>query len=171
MLVVMSSSIAASWSALHEHHTIRDHGNIHVHGLTSHFGFQIHALPEGGISSLMFGLLHENSAKGGFAIRLDLASGEIWDIANDSGILGWFGQGLPIRQKSLEPLLLRWEIEHRGGALIPHLQIGDEEWLYPSVHFPAHASYRAITGWNRQTPADTERFTPGCVWCQDRLAR
>jgi hypothetical protein len=116
-------------------------GQVPVPSHPLRFGFQVDIVPSQAPSPhLLFGLAgHVKEASGhsrsvGFAVRIDLSSGEIWDMLNDTGLIGW----LECRDRmdqftDEEPMLLSWEVEHLGSALIPRLQIAGEEWLYPAV--------------------------------------
>src|SRR5687768_15286449 len=99
------------------------------------FGFQLDIVPANVPSHLLFGLVSSvrdgrGSARShGFVVRLDLETGEIWDALNDSGLIGWIDSPQTLsRFTEEEPMLLSWEVEHLGCALIPKLQIGNEEW-------------------------------------------
>lgn len=150
------------------------HGRVRVRGNTRSFGFQIHACIPFSRPSLVFALCQDprtamNPVQ--FAVRVDLESGEIWDIANRSGIIGWLEREPESTGDEHYPLVLRWEIERAGDALIPRLQIGDEEWLYPSVLFPGDAAFAALSGHNLEDISRRDLFSPGYVWCQDAILK
>ncbi len=151
----------------------RCHGRVRVTENTRSFGFQIRACNPASSPSLVFALV-EDSRSGQqpvkFAVRVDLESGEIWDIANHSGIIGWLERDLWPCAGEEYPLLMRWEIERAGDALIPRLQIGEEEWLYPSVLFPGSAPFAALCGHDLEAASHRDVFSAGCVWCQDRIS-
>ena len=144
----------------------REYGSIHVHQRTSHFGFQMQVHMDDGDDSVIFALTsqHAQSELGQFCVRVDLITGEIWDTANHTGLIGWLNQNLNDLKKAGATLQMRWEIEHHGGALIPRLQIGDEEWLYPAVPFLADTCYVATVA------NGSHKISKGYVWCQDRLS-
>lgn len=118
-------------------------GMIEVPPHPLRFGFQVDIVPQESPPHVMFGLVSRirhrdgRSLSSGFAIHLNLQTGEIWDLLNDTGLMGT----IPAHEQFLagftdeEPLLLSWEIEHLGAALIPKLHIGGEEWLYPAIGF------------------------------------
>jgi len=108
------------------------------------FAFQVDISPKESPAQVMFGHVSQERNGGGkisshgFAIRLDLATGEIWDLLNESGLIGMVEEPETFysRLTDEEPMLLSWEVEHLGTALIPGLHIGDEEWLYPALTCP-----------------------------------
>lgn len=159
--------------------TLRDvsaqcHGRIRVRCCTRNFGFEIRACNPVSHPSLVFALVEDSRASQHpvqFAVRVDLESGEIWDIANNTGVIGWLELDDWKSASEEHPLVLRWEIERAGDALIPRLQIGDEEWLYPSVLFSGDAPFAALSGHDVEGLAHREVFSPGYVWCQDRISR
>lgn len=168
----MKSPIVSSWLAKQGDFSTQSHGKIRVRQCTKWFGFQIrarHALSHPSLvfalSQVLEGIQHAVQ----FAVRVDLETGEIWDIANSTGVIGWLDRDLWPNVEEEFPLVLRWEVEHTGSALIPRLQIGEEEWLYPSVLFPGEASFVATTGHNVPGAEKGDVFSPGCVWCQDSL--
>lgn len=168
----MKSTIASSLTPKQSDFSTRCHGKIRVHERTSSFGFQIYAANPLPHPALIFALSQAPKAGGKavqFAVKVDMESGEIWDVANHSGIIGWLDRALWPSATEEFPLVLRWEIEHTGGALIPRLMIGEEEWLYPSVLFPGEAAFAAVTGHNLPGVEMRQVFSPGYVWCQDRL--
>jgi hypothetical protein len=145
---------------------------VKVRQCTTSFGFQIYAAKPIPHPSLIFAV-SQGRVPGRkavqFAVKVDLESGEIWDVANDTGVIGWLDRDLWPSATEEFPLVLRWEIEHTGSALIPRLTIGEEEWLYPSVLFPGESTFAAVTGHNLAGSEMTDVFSPGYVWCQDRL--
>ena len=64
---------------------------------------------------------------------------------------------------------MRWEVERSGSALIPRLHVGDEEILYPSQLFPDDAVFVAFSGHDLEEVDPRAIFSPGYLWCQDRL--
>jgi hypothetical protein len=145
------------------------YGSIEVTGVTNGFGFQIRACNPLSHPSLYLALTSLDAPQAvTFAVRVDLESGEIWDIGNNTGMLGWLDRELWPSYEDY-PLMLRWEIEHTGLSLIPRLIIGEEEWLYPSVAFPGDAQFTALAGHDMADAAINEVFAPGYVWSLDRL--
>ena len=101
--------------------------------------FQIDIQPSENPEELWFGLLNlpaeSHHPVSGFAIRLDLSRGEIWDAQNGFGLLGTFETG-PLWQNQFDAddtLLLCFKIEKHGPNLVPTLQLGDSTYLYPSL--------------------------------------
>lgn len=108
------------------------------------FGFQLDIVPSlNSCTQVIFALISQDrdvregtSHTHGFAVRVDLETGEIWDLLNGSGLVGWIEQPMDSFTDE-EPLLLNWEVEHYGSALIPKLQIASEVFLYPALrHTP-----------------------------------
>lgn len=104
-----------------------------------------------------------------FGIRINLDSGEIFDISNDSGLIGWLDPSLWPDPESPYPLTLQWEIDNTGLSLIPKLTIGDEEWLYPSIISPGSCWFTAIAGHDLELLEVGAIYSPGHVWCEDRV--
>lgn len=168
----MKSTVASSWPSKLADFSTRCHGRIRVRDCTSSFGFQIHAANPLPHPVLVFALSQApeiGRAAVQFAVKVDLESGEIWDVANNTGVIGWLDRELWPSLTEDYPLVLRWEIEHTGGALIPRLVIGDEEWLYPSILFPGEAMFAAVAGHDLAETDMKDVFSPSYVWCQDRL--
>lgn len=120
-------------------HRLQTFGCIEVPDHPLRFGFQLDLVPSQTESrQVVFALVAQDGAPGsrpgshGFAIRLDLETGEVWDILNESGLIGWVEKPLGSFSDE-EPMLLNWEVEHYGAALIPKLQIANEVFLYPAV--------------------------------------
>ena len=137
---------------------------------TNGFGFQISASNPMPHPSLVFALRSDGGEFAvEFGIRINLDTGEISDIANGSGLIGWLDRALWPSDGGEYPLTLRWEIENTGLSLIPRLIIGDEEWLYPSVLSPGEAWFTATAGHDMEGAEISAVYTPGYVWCEDRL--
>jgi hypothetical protein len=120
-------------------------GKILVPDHPLRFGFQLDIVPSmNSCNQVIFALVSQDrdvrngvSHSHGFAVRVDLETGEIWDLLNGSGLVGWIEQPMDSFTDE-EPLLLSWEVEHYGCALIPKLQIASEVYLYPALrHTPA----------------------------------
>jgi len=168
----MPSSLAPPWLAPHGLFATRHYGSIQVRQTTEVFGFQIRACNPMAHPSLIFAIAADSAEKNAqFAVRVDLDTGEIWDVANKTGVIGWLEHDLWPNVSEEYPLILRWEVEHTGSALIPRLQIGEEEWLYPSVLFPGEAKFSATAGHSQANVEISDVFSPGYVWCQDRLPK
>ncbi len=153
-------------------------GMIEVPPHPLRFGFQVDIIPQESPPHVMFGLVsrmrHRDGRhfSSGFAIHLNLETGEIWDLLNASGLVGT----IPCHQDFLskftdeEPLLLSWEIEHLGAALIPKLNIGGEQWLYPAIGFrdgPMQMETLAGAAGDRGTTFGT--FLHPAVWRETML--
>ncbi len=69
-------------------------GTLEVPPHPLRFAFQVDISPKESPAQVMFGHVSQESNGGGkisshgFAIRLDLATGEIWDLLNESGLIG-----------------------------------------------------------------------------------
>ncbi|MFO1483122.1 MAG: hypothetical protein U1F71_07115 [Verrucomicrobiaceae bacterium] len=135
---------------------------FHVHSFGSlvlpdhpiRFGFQVDIVPSDCPSSILFGLVSRDPVNGGcpktsgFAVRVDLEMREIWDALNGSGLVGWVEHPLGIAGfTDEEPLLLGWEIEFHGTALIPKLVVADQQWLYPAIQCPNPVAMESVIGW------------------------
>lgn len=115
-------------------------GEILVPDHPLRFGFQVDIVPSQiGSQQVVFALLstdreapYGNGRTHGFVVKVDLLSGEVWDLLNDSGLVGWIERPMD-HFTDEEPLTLNWEVEHHGAALIPRLQIADEVFLYPAL--------------------------------------
>lgn len=168
----MPTPLLPHWPATLDQYTISQHGRVMVHEGTTSFGFQMRVENVDVRPSLVFALTtNKINDLGQFAVHIDLTTGEISDIANKTGVIGWLEQDIYEAIDESHPLMLRWEVEHIGGALIPRLQIGDEEWLYPSVLFSGKAKYTAVAGYHTPLNHAGSMFSPTYVWCQDRLSK
>ena len=101
----------------------------------------------------------ERSGTPGFAVRIDLARGEVWDALNGAGLLGELETG-PLglgRYDDEEPLLLSLVLEKRGRNLLPRLNIGGETLLYPALLAIPGQILSAVTG-SMQPGADAPPF-------------
>jgi hypothetical protein len=147
-------------------------GSLEVPPHPLRFGFQIDIVPEESPPQIMFGLVSKHQTREGktssvgFAIHFDLQTGEVWDLLNDSGLLGI----IPDREAFLaqftdeEPMLLSWEVEHLGSALIPKLHIGGEEWLYPAIGFREGMKMETIAGGAGDRGSTLTAFLHPAVW-------
>lgn len=126
-------------------------GHLTVPSKPTRFGFQVDIVPSALLPEIAFGIVQREPKTGslgvGFAVKVDLDRGEIWDLVNQSGLVGWIENPLGHHAYSAEePMLLSWEIERIGSVLIPKLQIGGEEWLYPSIRCVQALELTAIAG-------------------------
>jgi hypothetical protein len=165
----MNTTVSTHWPDVLQAFRVRSHGRVRVKRVTQSFGFQIRARDIVPHPSLIFGLAQVHSAGPlvRFVARIDLESGEVWDAAHDCGLLGYVT--VPSWKAPEEGQPLRWEIERSASALLPRLHIGEEEILYPTQLFPGEADFVAFTGHNLDGVDPRLIFSPGCVWCQDRL--
>jgi hypothetical protein len=137
------------------------------------FGFQVDLSPHIKMNEAVFGLVHQSNGVSkpvGFAVRIDLERGEIWDLVNDSGLIGWVEQpiGLAVAAGE-EPLLLSLEVERVGSALLPKLQIGGEEWLYPAIRSTSAMEFTAIAGTKCRHSSELEPrevYSSPSLWCE-----
>ena len=153
------------------------YGQVAAPSVPSRFGFQLDMKHVPGVHEIVFGLVQpsngrESEQREGFAVRVNLELGEIWDLVNGSGLIGWLeepaGWAEGERQDSL---LLSLEIERVGSALLPKLQIGGEEWLYPAIRCADELEFIAIAGCEQrsgQMPVDC--FINPTVWSEDMRA-
>jgi hypothetical protein len=154
-------------------------GTLQTPSKPTRFGFQLDMNAQPGLGQVVFGLIQSNgdrSQKGriGFGVRIDLERGEIWDVVNDSGLVGWVQESLsPSDSKDFEPLLLSLEIERVGSALLPKLQIGGEEWLYPAVRSVDGIELTAFAGTTVRSSVQglsgDHVFTKPSLWTEEPL--
>ena len=146
-------------------------GKLEVPAEPVRFGFQIDLTPSVLLSELVFGLVQKGGKPGasraGFAVRLDLDRGEIWDVANSSGLIGLIEDPQSyISAASQEPILLSLEIERLGSAMLPKLQIGGEEWLYPAIRSLESMEFLAVAGCSAAHAEGLELFDNPALWCE-----
>ena len=166
MSVVMQTTAAPYSSALaFKEFSVESLGHLVVPDHPIRFGFQIDVVPENCPSQVVFGLVARDPANGGpassygFAVRIDLENREIWDVLNGAGLVGWVEHPLGLSAYTdEEPLLLGWEIELHGHNLIPKLQVGEQQWLYPTIHCPQATTMEAIVGWEGAWENGTKGF-------------
>ncbi|MBB5038942.1 hypothetical protein [Prosthecobacter dejongeii] len=145
-------------------------GEILVPDHPLRFGFQVDIVPsQNACRQIVIALVaktSEVSAEGhpmhGFAVRVDLETGEIWDLVNDSGLVGWIERPMDSFTDE-EPLLLNWEVEHHGAALIPRLQIADEVFLYPALLYRDGMTMDTVAG-SEAGKAAAATFLHPAVW-------
>ena len=136
------------------------------------FGFQVDIIPDTSPDHILFALTtQERSRSGlngtrGFAVRLDLKTGEIWDLLNDSGLIGIMEDSEIFFSKFTdeEPMLMSWEVEHLGNALIPRLHIGGEEWLYPAIKAHDSLTMDTLAGGEGDKGSTMTAFMHPAVW-------
>jgi hypothetical protein len=152
--------------------TVQSFGSLVTPDHPIRFGFQVDIVPSQCPRIVTFGLVAHEPANGGhpkthgFAVRIDLESKEIWDLLNGSGLVGWLDHpgGLEAFTDE-EPLLLGWEIDLHGQAMIPRLQLADQQWLYPTIHCANPATFEAIVGWSDDWHGDARSiFLHPALW-------
>ncbi len=167
----MNLLASSRWPDVLQSFRIRGHGRISVNDRTQRFGFQIRARDTVPHPSLIFGLaqIDGQGQSARFAVRVDLESGEVWDAGHNGGLLGSMDSSRWPSADDAHPLLLRWEIDRAREALIPRLFIGDEEFLYPAMHFRGESPFIAFTGHDLSGVAQSAVFSPGYFWSLGRL--
>ncbi|TLD68522.1 hypothetical protein FEM03_22210 [Phragmitibacter flavus] len=155
---------ATPFSSVSKSHSF---GSVKVKRATKNFGFQIQTELTSDLPELTFALTAASAPSAGqFAIHINFNTGEITDAANQTGVMGCLHQRPSSLSHRRQPLVLRWFVEHHGGALIPRLEIGDEEWLYPAVRFSPDCEYVATASTN-----PSMQLSQAYVWCQDYLGK
>lgn len=142
-------------------------GTLEVPAEPVRFGFQVDLTPSVLLSQVAFGLIQkdDSGSRLGFAVRLDLDRGEIWDMVNNSGLIGWIEEPQNyVSAATSEPILLSLEIERMGSALLPKLQVGGEEWLYPAVRSHEPLEFVAVAGCTAAHAEGLELFSNAAVW-------
>lgn len=145
-------------------------GSILVPGHPLRFGFQVDIVPaQNACKQTLIALVSRDqemrngvSHSHGFAIKVDLETGEVWDLLNDSGLIGWIERPMDSFTDE-EPLLLNWEVEHHGSALIPRLQIANEVFLYPALKYTEGMVMDTVAGCEAGQGAQTAFLHPA-VW-------
>lgn len=127
-------------------------GQIDVPAFDCQLAFEVDVIPRACPGQIYFGLVSidapSQSPQNGFAVRLDLLRGEVWDVLHGGGLLGRLETG-PLgldRYDEEEPLLLSLRIDKHGGNLLPDLRIGGARLLYPAVAAAGCARLSALTG-------------------------
>ncbi len=153
------------------HFNLDSHGLIRVRQRTRRFGFEVQVEDLQLQPSLIFGMARMDGTKDNarFAVRLELSSGEIWDAAHDTGMIGVLDPTPYPGREELHQLKLRWTIERAGDALIPRLHLADEEFLYPAVRLLDDAPFVAFTGHDALELESAAIFSASHVWCVDGI--
>lgn len=138
-------------------------GSVEIPEDNAELAFQMDLIPGQCPDQICFGFAALEDAKPqhvpGFAVRLDLARGEVWDALNGAGLLGELETG-PLglgRYDDEEPLLLSLVLEKRGRNLLPRLRIGSDTLLYPALLAHPGQVLSAVTG-STQPGADAPPF-------------
>ena len=145
-------------------------GDILVPDHPLRFGFQVDIVPsQNACRQIVIALVSKQREAGepterthGFAVRVDLETGEIWDLLNDSGLVGWIERPMNSFTDE-EPLLLNWEVDHHGAALIPRLQIANEVFLYPALLYTDGMVMETVAGSESESGAQATFLHPA-VW-------
>jgi hypothetical protein len=153
---------------------VLNYGSVAAPAKPSRFGFQIDVSPSAELGQIVFGLMQEPQRVGvpriGFGVRVDLERGEIWDVVNGSGLIGWVEAPLgSTADGKPESILFSLEIERIGSALLPKLQVGGEEWLYPAVRSLETFEFTAIAGCrgtSEQNLEASDLLTNASLWTE-----
>jgi len=153
------------------------YGQLPAPSVPSRFGFQVDLKHVTGVQEIVFGLVQPANGRAsaqrvGFAVRVNLELGEIWDLVNGSGMIGWLEEPAGWAEgERQESLLLSLEIERVGSALLPKLQVGGEEWLYPAIRCGEELEFMAIAGCEQGSDhMPAECFSNPTVWSEDLRA-
>ncbi len=149
-------------------------GHLPASTVPSRFGFQLDVKPLANLHQVVFGMVQpagdrDSAQRVGFAVRVDLERGEIWDLVNGSGLLGWLEEPAGCADgERQDSMLLSLEIERVGAALLPKLQIGGEEWLYPAIRCSDTLEFTAIAGVGQDAGVTLEEcWTNPTLWSED----
>lgn len=148
-----SSSALVSQYPLFADYRLESLGHLIVPEFPARFSFQVDIVPSECPERLVFGLVTRGPANAantqttGFVARIDLEALEVWDHLQGQGVLGPLEPvgGLEAFSDE-EPLLLSWEVELHGQALLPRLMIGGQQFLYPAIHCPNSTLLEGIVG-------------------------
>ncbi|MBL9178608.1 MAG: hypothetical protein JNM65_11125 [Verrucomicrobiaceae bacterium] len=151
---------------------VQSYGSLVLPDHPIRFGFQVDIVPDYCPKNILFGLISRDPVNGGtpktsgFAVRVDLETREVWDVLNDSGLVGWVEHPLGLAGfTDEEPLLLDWEVEFYGQALIPKLVVADQQWLYPAIQCPHPMVMESLVGWAGEWQSDArEIFMHPALW-------
>jgi hypothetical protein len=154
------------------HFNLDGHGHFQVSSATRRFGFEITVNEMSGQPSVIFGISRADGEKSDvrFAVRLDLATGQLWDAAHERGLIGVLDTTPYPGREELGRISLRWQVERAGNALIPRLHVGGEEFLYPAVRLLEDAPFVAFVGHDALELEGSAIFSPSHVWCLDGIA-
>ncbi len=151
---------------------VQSYGSLLLPDHPIRFGFQVDIVPDNCPTTILFGLVSRDPVNGGhakttgFAVRVDLEMREVWDALNGSGLVGWVEHPNGLKGfTDEEPLLLGWEIEYHGEALIPKLVVGDQQWLYPAIQCPNPVVMETVIGWQGEWEHDPRStFLHPALW-------
>ncbi|MFT4550119.1 MAG: hypothetical protein ACI9UA_001206 [Pseudoalteromonas tetraodonis] len=99
---------------------------------------------------LFFGLLdtdsldkHSFSTSSGIAISIDPVSGEIVDMINSQGIIGYL-ENTPLEE--CESIFLCIDVEKLRSIFIPKITVGEEKILHPALHLSNQQPISLVVG-------------------------
>lgn len=121
--------------------------------ISSHEGdimFEIEMELRGVDQTLFAGFIQTHWFNGGHAeatpgigMSIDPASGEVRDLLNDQGIVGYF-ESAPVESGITHFFCL--ETEKIGNVFLPKLTIGEEKILYPALYMEAGSMMSFVIG-------------------------
>ena len=87
---------------------------------------------------IFFGLLDTDgldrraiSRSCGIAVSIDPLSGEVVDLINSQGVIGYL-EAVPLEER--EPIFLCIDVEKLRSIFIPKITVGEEKILHPALH-------------------------------------
>ena len=99
---------------------------------------------------IFFGLLDTDnldsqqiSPTSGIAVSIDPLSGEIVDLVNSQGIIGYL-EIVPLEER--EAIFLCIDVEKLRSIFIPKITIGEEKILHPALHLSNHQPVSLVVG-------------------------
>ena len=99
---------------------------------------------------LFFGLLDTGSMdrreftnSSGIAISIDPVSGEIADLVNSQGIIGYL-EDTPLEER--ESIFLCIDVEKLRNIFIPKITVGEEKILHPALHLSNQQPISLVVG-------------------------
>lgn len=79
----------------------------------------------------------------GIGVSIDPDSGEVFDVINGQGIIGYLDE-MPLETGT--PIFLCLEFEKIKRIYIPKLTLGEEKILHPALHLPEIRSMSLVVG-------------------------
>ena len=99
---------------------------------------------------LFFGLLDTESldanrfsASSGIAVSIDPQSGEVVDMVNSQGIIGYLDE-TPLEER--ESIFLCIDVEKLRSIFIPKVTVGEEKILHPALHMSNQQPISLVVG-------------------------
>lgn len=95
---------------------------------------------------LFIGLLQEatvQSPADGIGVLIDPENGEVLDLINGEGVIGYF-DGAPL--ESWKQPQISIEMERIGSVYIPEIIVGEERILHPAIHKTEVSRLLAVAG-------------------------